>query len=675
MERKVSVIVPCYRSADHLPALLASLRAQTLPRRRFEVLIVHNGPDDGAEQLVDPFLRRYPTLSIRSARVGEANVGVARNHGLDLARYPFCTFVDHDDQLTETYLQALLDGGDDGDVTVAQIHDVHPDGRVDTDTPLNQHIVERQGQRLPVGRAPKVAGFVACKLLKTSLARSTQFDTSLRSGEDVDFMDRYFMLDASPLFFLPTSSRAVYRRQVRAGSLSRRPLAFDFSVTERFEVMGRLLSREHDRRTRPLLSSALAGQAWHTNAYLRQQPRRRAEVVDLAVQRDLPDAVLARINRGLATTLVASYCFPPYVDPSGIVAAKRLLAWGEPYDVIQNEMSSARRTDPALGLLTRTLLADRTTVSSPTAFGVWSTVEAFCSQAVAGLQDGGSGPSAQRLYSRAMWPHSHVLGALLKLRDPSLHWVAEFSDPLLVDVKGNRRRGVIPPGSALMELLGPALGAAGIPPTDNLFDLAELLPIGLADELVYTNDSQLAMMNGYRTPELAGRASAKASVVPQPTLPRSFYDLATPSTPLSAAGVRIGYFGAPAPTRDLSDVIRCMPDHPGATLYLVGAGWEAEVERQGASATPNIEVVGPVGYLESLALMTGMDVLVISDTVPGHGVPGSPYLPSKLSDYRGSGTPVWGLVLAGSPLDGTELAHRSPLGDAGAADAVLSQLS
>jgi hypothetical protein len=52
----------------------------------------------------------------------------------------------------------------------------------------------------------------------------------------------------------------------------------------------------------------------------------------------------------------------------------------------------------------------------------------------------------------------------------------------------------------------------------------------------------------------------------------------------------------------------------------------------------------------------------------------NPFLPSKWSDYRGSGTPVWGLLEEGSPLSAEPVTHASPVGDVHAAHKVLIDL-
>ena len=52
----------------------------------------------------------------------------------------------------------------------------------------------------------------------------------------------------------------------------------------------------------------------------------------------------------------------------------------------------------------------------------------------------------------------------------------------------------------------------------------------------------------------------------------------------------------------------------------------------------------------------------------------NPYLPSKISDYRGSGTPIWSIVEPGSVLSTLTTAYRSTLGDAEGALRVIREI-
>lgn len=82
-----------------------------------------------------------------------------------------------------------------------------------------------------------------------------------------------------------------------------------------------------------------------------------------------------------------------------------------------------------------------------------------------------------------------------------------------------------------------------------------------------------------------------------------------------------------------------------------------------------------VGFLDFLALSTRMDVLLINDAVTKGTFEVNPFLPSKWSDYLGSGRPIWGIVEPGSPLSTQRLDHRTPVNHVTAAMQVLTRLA
>ena len=56
-------------------------------------------------------------------------------------------------------------------------------------------------------------------------------------------------------------------------------------------------------------------------------------------------------------------------------------------------------------------------------------------------------------------------------------------------------------------------------------------------------------------------------------------------------------------------------------------------------------LIPPITYKESLRAMVESDLLIAIDA----DIPGSPYLPSKVIDYIGSGTPIVSITPTGSP--------------------------
>jgi glycosyltransferase involved in cell wall biosynthesis len=124
---EVSVVVPA-RDAEHaLPALLESLEGQTLPRERFEVVVVENGSTD----------RTADVAASYGARVIQRPVGnrsLARNAGVAAAESDLIAFTDADCVATPAWLEALLDCRGEAPILA---------GRVTIRTSANPNSIER----------------------------------------------------------------------------------------------------------------------------------------------------------------------------------------------------------------------------------------------------------------------------------------------------------------------------------------------------------------------------------------------------------------------------------------------------------------------------------------------------------------------------------------------------
>ena len=104
---EISVIVCTRDNAGLLSLLLESLRAQTLPRGAFEVVVVDNGSTDATPETARAFCESFPVARY----VSEPATGLAkaRNTGLDAARAPVAAFIDDDAEADPDWLAALLD--------------------------------------------------------------------------------------------------------------------------------------------------------------------------------------------------------------------------------------------------------------------------------------------------------------------------------------------------------------------------------------------------------------------------------------------------------------------------------------------------------------------------------------------------------------------------------------
>ena len=112
----ISVIIPVYNVAAHLPACLDSVLAQT--HRDIEVLVIDDGSTDGSGDLCDDYACRDARITV----LHQANGGpsAARNEGLAAARGEYIAFIDSDDVVHSRYLEVLLAAIVEHDADIAQ---------------------------------------------------------------------------------------------------------------------------------------------------------------------------------------------------------------------------------------------------------------------------------------------------------------------------------------------------------------------------------------------------------------------------------------------------------------------------------------------------------------------------------------------------------------------------
>ena len=337
-----SVILPVYRGEDQVGACLASLAAQTLDPALFEVIAVINGEPDGTPAILADFRARHPQMVIRVVTSASPGAGRARNAGLAAARFAFSTFVDHDDYVSPTFLEALLDNADADTVSIAGLVNVGADGVLDEENAINGELRQFAGRTCTPVAVPRALSFNAAKLVPTALARDIGYDTSLASGEDMVFFSRLFTVEPLMIRVCPADSGAVYFRLLRDNSLSRRATDFDFAVRERLEVMTRLdrISEKADETMRPVLSHWIRSQADLINRYLRACPADHPRVVAELDRAALASVPHDRINRGIGTGVVVGYDLDP-ASESGKELAHAIRAAGLVVDIVRRESEDA----------------------------------------------------------------------------------------------------------------------------------------------------------------------------------------------------------------------------------------------------------------------------------------------------------------------------------------------
>ncbi len=678
---RVSVIIAAHKSRGRIDTVLESLVLQTLDRDLFEVVVVVNGEDDGTAEHVRSLRAMSLPLEIRVVCVPDASASIARNLGIRAARGEFLTFVDDDDSVSPEFLSRLLRHAARERVVIAPIADVVEGEQPTFDNYLNRALFRFAGAPVAFADAPDAASANGSKLIATEVARKHRYRQDLASGEDVAYWAELIAAEALDIVVCPPGSGAVYYRAVRPESVSR---TLDRRFAEdRLQVIRHLrdVSATYPEQAAPLHRLEV-GQAGNLSRYLAQHPDDRTWLLDRILELGMDRFPYRRLNRDVVETLVVAYAFPPYNDTSALVVGRRLAVARRAVDVLTQSMDNIRDRDERSLELVRESVHLLHRLPGRGAFAHWGRIADFVTRGEGWISktEAGRGKPYREIYSRTMFPAAHILAAVHKLNNPAVRWVAEFSDPMSIDSAGEPRVSLIPDGDEVLEAIESGMRQLGheLPADRNLWELVELLAYCLADEVVFTNPNQRTfMVDRIASSDLRERVVARSRADRHPTLPERFYDLEKPSYYLDPAKVNIGYFGVFYAVRGVGDLLNALAgldaeDRSRIALHVF-TNKPGDTRNEVASlGLDDCVVVQPyVPYFEFLALSRRFDWLVVTDARAGalHGI--NPYLPSKYSDYAGSGSRIWSMVEPGSVLESLPADAVTHLGDLAGALEVL----
>ena len=174
---RVSVIIPTYNRAQFIEAAIVSVLEQTFSD--YEIIIVDDGSTDNTRQVVEPYLDRAQYVYQENG-----GAGMARNHGLRLARGEYIAFLDSDDLFMPHKLErqiAYLEANPAVGLVYAGHEFIHEDGRY----------FSTQRVRTADAAYPRLMADCRIALPSVLVRRSVLdavggFDETMRIGQDVD---------------------------------------------------------------------------------------------------------------------------------------------------------------------------------------------------------------------------------------------------------------------------------------------------------------------------------------------------------------------------------------------------------------------------------------------------------------------------------------------------------
>lgn len=213
-EKDISVIIPSYKPGEYIFQCLNSLKNQTFPKDRFEIIIVLNGCDEPYRSQISDFVEEnMKGFNVNVMQTDIASVSNARNIGIDNAKGRYITFLDDDDYLSECFLEKMFPIAEKGIIPMSNMTSFSDaDGSVQPYyiTAAFKHLYNK-GVVAPLAARSYLSVCVA-KLLPKQLIGETRFNTNFKIAEDCVFM---FTLSKDIKEMQCSSEDAIYFRRIR----------------------------------------------------------------------------------------------------------------------------------------------------------------------------------------------------------------------------------------------------------------------------------------------------------------------------------------------------------------------------------------------------------------------------------------------------------------------------
>ena len=368
--------------------------------------------------------------------------------------------------------------------------------------------------------------------------------------------------------------------------------------------------------------------------------------------------------------LYISFLFPPVMHVSGITAFKRIVENNRKVDVLQSRVKSPQLAD--LDTYVDKYVSNRIIVDVDCNNDREECIFESIKKGMEAIEN-----DYKKIYSRSWLMSNHFLAHEYKLENPDVFWTAEFSDPLLFKMDNTVRsyKYMVINDKEYVSKVNDEIRALN-EDTGNNFKLlednpsacfiAEYLVYLFADKIIFTNENQREIMLNQFPVDVKNFVLNKSGIRMHPTLGSEFYQIKDADLDLDEDCINIAYFGNDYYSKrhfeSLFYAVEALNHKHGdkirVYLYLSNPGLVKKL-----LPSDRFIVKKPLEYLDFLNATTKYDVLIVNDIVTNCNFEVNPYLPSKLSDYLGSGRDIWALYEKGSALSKFDVRYKSDLND------------
>ncbi len=671
LKEGISAIIPTYKGEKFISKLLDSLVNQSIDFNLFEAIFIVNGELDSTPDIIRQYQKDYPDVNIILTQ-SEKGASNARNKGIEMASREYTIFIDDDDFISHNYLEELYRYVKPNRVVVGSFYDIDEDTGELRDSYMTPELINNSGIiENPYDTIKDAIVITQNKVLPTVNVKESSFNPELKNGVDISYYANLYPVNDFEFYVVDKDLNANYYRLWRQGSISRQDMSYDFNITDRLKVINDInegLKKARTPEMKSFIGSLTGGQIVKINKYIEKHPEEYENVLKDIMDYDFDFFPYKYLNEDISKLnnesreLIISYAFSPTNTTTSNVVARRIMSEKKNVDVICANLDDMAK-DFTLETYVHEFVVEKHVIESNFSTD-WDNILNFSNEGmkVLGKYD--------KIYSRANFVHSHFLALEYKLKNPDTYWRAEFSDPLIYTFEGRHLSPKLTDEdyiNRMNEILSER-NLELINADDDINCVCEYLTFVFADEIIFTNESQKEVMTDTLRFDIEDIINEKSVISSHPILDLKYYYVKKSGYELDNSYINFAYFGVIFSNRSFEDFINAFDNlsdeykdkvrlhifSPNRTLFEQLLTKEL-LERTVFNAN--------VDYLEFLNLTTKFDVLIVEDSyTKGHFIK-NPYLPSKLSDYKGSNSAIWAICEKGSEMSKLDFEYKSHLND------------
>ena len=671
LKEGISAIIPTYKGEKFISKLLDSLVNQSIDFNLFEAIFIVNGELDSTPDIIRQYQKDYPDVNIILTQ-SEKGASNARNKGIEMASREYTIFIDDDDFISHNYLEELYRYVKPNRVVVGSFYDIDEDTGELRDSYMTPELINNSGIiENPYDTIKDAIVITQNKVLPTVNVKESSFNPELKNGVDISYYANLYPVNDFEFYVVDKDLNANYYRLWRQGSISRQDMSYDFNITDRLKVISDInegLKKARTPEMKSFIGSLTGGQIVKINKYIEKHPEEYENVLKDIMDYDFDFFPYKYLNEDISKLnnesreLIISYAFSPTNTTTSNVVARRIMSEKKNVDVICANLDDMAK-DFTLETYVHEFVVEKHVIESNFSTD-WDNILNFSNEGmkVLGKYD--------KIYSRANFVHSHFLALEYKLKNPDTYWRAEFSDPLIYTFEGRHLSPKLTDEdyiNRMNEILSEK-NLELINADDDINCVCEYLTFVFADEIIFTNESQKEVMTDTLRFDIEDIINEKSVISSHPILDLKYYYVKKSDYELDNSYINFAYFGVIFSNRSFEDFINAFDNlsdeykdkvrlhifSPNRTLFEQLLTKEL-LERTVFNAN--------VDYLEFLNLTTKFDVLIVEDSyTKGHFIK-NPYLPSKLSDYKGSNSAIWAICEKGSEMSKLDFEYKSHLND------------